>query len=436
MCNPFSIGLKRLSKAPVTMGVRSERLPLVARPARPSRARQTLILVACMYLHFTSLGFTVSLGVVYVELIRYFAAPRSIAAIVQSLYQGLTLLGGMLFSRVVRTRGVAIPTMTASVCGSLALVISSLSPSIYMVIVFIGLIGGLAMSVNYLSAFVAVGATFQSHRKTALAVLTMATAVGQTLLPYMVETLVAQYGWTGACIIAGGLMLNSLPCGLILYTSRKYFYSDVNIGTQKVDTSSNETNAKVRMCVTRKEVACALFIIVSALYQGTGAVESWFVVDLADMRGYGRQAGTALLSLLGLCGLGGRILGTTCLAVRPTVSTSLPLAAAFTVFGLGHFIVIYFTSYSGMLAGVIVRGLSIGCVMCFQPGMLLELGGIARFPQTVAVCNLFSGSSQILCGYLGGLTADLTGSYDLAFYIATGTAIVCAVCLIVIRVIV
>ncbi|XP_052262745.1 monocarboxylate transporter 4-like [Dreissena polymorpha] len=392
---------------------------------KKTKARQTAILGACMYMHLMSLGFTVALGVIYVELIRYFDTKRSLAATVQSLFQGLTFLGGIAFSPIVIRFGVGKCTMIASTCGALSLFISIWSVNIYMVIVCIGFFGGLCMSVNYLSAFVAVGWTFSGHRKAALAALTMATALGQIFLPNLIEALIEQYGWTGACMVASGLMLNSLPCGLILYFSKHTFQENVN--------NSSSSSLKVCTCSSKKDVAFIVFLIVCLIYPGWGAVESWFIVDLTVLRGYGRQAGTVLLSLLGIFGLLGRMMGTALLTVFPTLSMAVPLASVFQFFALGHFIVIYLETYNGMLVGCLIRGLSIGAIMCFQPSMLLELRGIDRFPRTVAICNCFTGIVQIISGYLGGTVADLTGGYDIAFYVATITAAVSGMCLIIVK---
>ncbi|XP_052782367.1 monocarboxylate transporter 4-like [Mya arenaria] len=407
-------------KNKVNKGEHDEETHIIPKKERTyplTRGRQAAVLIACMYMHLMSLGFTQFLGVVYVELVRYFDTQRSLAALVQSVYQGMINIGGIAFSFSVARFGVGVPTMMASVGGALSLIITVASVNINMVIVFIGLICGMAMSNNYLCAFVAVGWTFKTHRRSALGALTMATAVGQTVLPQIAESVISSYSWQSACLIASGLMLNALPCGLILHFSRKYY--------TKTDLNTQNAGVKVCTCSSKKDIAFILFVIACTLYPGTGAVEMWFIVDLTVLRGYGRQAGTDLSSLLGVFGLCGRFVGTMFMKLFPTISAALPMAVAFEFFGLGHFLVIYFTGYYEMIGGSVFRGIAIGCLWSLQPGMLLELRGLDRFPRAVAVCNLLSGIGQIISGYLGGEIADLTGGYDLAFYIATGVAVIC-----------
>lgn len=418
------------SVEPTTSPSDGERAPLLAheRPvSRLTSRRQAAVLVACMYMHLMSLGFTQFLGVVYVEFIRYFDAPRSLAALVQSLYQGMINIGGIAFSMSVARYGVGVPTIFASAFGAFTLLVTVFSVNIYMVIVFIGLLCGVAMSNNYLCAFVAVGWTFKTQRRSALGALTMATAAGQIVLPQIAEATISRYGWTGACMVASGLMLNAVPCGMILHFSRAYYVKeDLN--------NITNTNTPFCTCNSKRDIAFVLFLIACTLYPGTGAVEMWFMVDLTVMRGYGRQAGTDLLSLLGIFGLCGRILGTFFMKFWPNVSSALPFAVAFEFFGLGHFLVMYLTSYAGMVGGSAVRGLAIGGLWSLQPGMLLELRGLARFPRSVAVCNFLSGTVQILSGYMGGSIADLTGGYDAAFYLAAVVAAFCGLLLVAVKI--
>ena len=69
-------------------------------------------------------------------------------------------------------------------------------------------------------------------------------------------------------------------------------------------------------CKSNVGIAFTLFMIVCSVYSGTGAVESWFKVDIEDLRGFGRQAArTVLFSLVGFFGLIGRIRGTLLLKI-------------------------------------------------------------------------------------------------------------------------
>jgi predicted MFS family arabinose efflux permease len=186
-------------------------------------------------------------------------------------------------------------------------------------------------------------------------------------------------------------------------------------------------------CNSKQDIAYILFVVVCFIFPGTSGVESWFTVDMSELRGFDRQQGTILLSFVGAFGLCGRLLGTILLKFWPKVKIAIPLAISFVFLALAHFLVVYLIDFYGMLGGIFVRGISIGMVMCLIPGMQLELRGIKRFPRTVALCNVLSGVGIVVCGYLGGLVADWTGGYDLAFYIAIGVSLLCGVLMAIIR---
>ncbi|KAL4237504.1 hypothetical protein ACF0H5_002219 [Mactra antiquata] len=390
----------------------------------PSIRRQTVMLLACAYLHFTSLGFASVLGVAYVELLRHFQCNRSEAAVVQSIFSGLVNIGGIIFSRVVTKHGIGIPVMIASLIGSASMFFSTFSINIYMVISLVGVVCGLSMSINYLSGFVAVGWTFFSSRRAALSFLTMATAVGQAFLPNVADALISEYSWTGLFIISAGIMLNGIPCGLVLHLSKTYFYKEQ---------PSTSSDAKVCQFQSKLDVAFILLVILCTIFSGTAAVESWFIVDLSVLRGFSRQAGTLLLSLVGAFGLGGRLIGTIILKLYPNIRIAVPMTIACIGLGAAHMVVILFTNYYGMMVGVVMRGLSIGLVKASIQPMQLELRGLEAFPQTVALCNVLTGCGLALCGYILGSIADWTGGYELPFYIATGFAVLDAITVAIIR---
>ena len=65
-----------------------------------------------------------------------------------------------------------------------------------------------------------------------------------------------------------------------------------------------------------------------------------------------------------------------------------------------------------------LRGLANGITLAVLPGSQLELRGIERYPQALAICNLLRGAGVLVGGLLGGVTVDLTGGYESTFTLA------------------
>ena len=198
-------------------------------PRVASTGRKVCIMLACLYLQFTASGLISALGVIYVDLIRVFEAPHSEAALVQSLFMGMTVGGGIVFSAVIQKYGTGFPVIIASCISALRFISSYFAPNVQTLIATIGIISGGTMSINFLSPYVTIGWSFQENRKTVLAILTFGSTIGQMLFPYISQALVDNFRWNGSLLILSGFILNCIPCGLFLHNCRPFFYK----GTSK-----------------------------------------------------------------------------------------------------------------------------------------------------------------------------------------------------------
>ena len=391
-------------------------------PREASTGRKTFIMISCLFLHFIAGSTAVALGVIYVDLIRVFDAPHSQAALVQSMFIGTLTGGGVFFTGLLQRFGTGIPIIIASASAGIAFFASSLAPNVPTLIVFIGIVSGLSISINYLSAYVTVGWVFQENRKTFLAILTLGWTFGQISFPYVSQFLVEYFMWNGSLIIISGFILNCIPCGFIIYMSRPFF-----LISKPSATSLRQT---VLGCVT--DYVFMLFLIIVFLYSCFASVEMWFIPDMTVTKGFDRSIGAILLSILGISGFIGRIIGAVLLRVFKRIEALGHAFYAVIIYGIGHFLVGYFNELWGLVLAVVIRGISAGLTVAIMPGGQIELRGTERYPQTVATSNLISGVGQILGGLLGGATVDFTGGYNLVFTLAAVVFFVCGVFLIIV----
>ena len=390
------------------------------KPQVASTSRKVFIMLACLYLHFTAAGLISALGVIYVDLIRVFRAPHSEAALVQSLFMGMTIGGGIVFSTLIQKYGTGLPIMIASCISALAYIVSVLAPNVPTLIVTIGVISGGSMGVNYLSPFVTVGWSFQGNRKTVLAILTLGATIGQMSFPYISQFLVDSFQWKGSLLILSGFILNCIPCGLFLHNCKPFF----NKGDQK----STKVVETLKGCVSN--YIFLLYLGIIFLFSGLGPVEMWFIVDLTILKGLDRTFGTTLLSLLGVFGFLGRLSSVFLLRALQRVDAMVHISYGFIVWGVAHYLVQYFNEVWGLILAVIVRGLSAGLTVGVLPGTMLEMRGTESYPHTVALCNFMGGTAQVIGGLLGGLTVDLTGGYDFIFTLSAIAFLVCGILMI------
>ncbi|XP_053392243.1 monocarboxylate transporter 3-like [Mercenaria mercenaria] len=391
------------------------------------RSRGVIVMAACMYMSLSSFGMASALGVVYVELISAFQCLRSEAALVQGLYMGITLGGGLLFRNIVTKYDTGACVMAAAAFAAVAMACGSLASDIGTVIALVGVVTALFASVNILVSSIVINWTFVNNRKFALGILTLGSTIGQTAMPYIADALIEAYSWSGCLLILSALAyLNSIPCGIIIHFSKRYFQTGRETKT-KGDTTS------VASFLT--DSAFMVYMVSSFIFVTFGPVELWFVVDVAVLKGFGVQSGATLLSLNGIFGFAGRIMYAVFLKFYSNTRPEIHMCYGFILWAVAHIGVIASPVYWGMFLSMILRGLSASIVIVFLPSLQLELRGSESFPTTVAVTNVIMGTGDIIGGYLGGYSVDVTGSYNLIFYIAAVGTVYCGISMLIIYVI-
>ena len=404
----------------------SEKTKLLKTTEEPTReatkGRKAVIMFACLFLHFTISGAISALGVIYVDVIRVFDSPRSQAALIQSVNTGITIGGGVIFASVIQKYGTGVPVIVASSIAGLAYIASSFAPNVPTLIVLIGVVAGSAMSINFLSAFITVGWTFPGNTKTALAFLMLGSTAGQMSFPYISQFLVDYFYWNGSFVILGAFILNSIPCGLFMYTSAEFFH--------RSKSSARNLWEAVHGCV--KDYLFMVFLAGAFLYASMAPLEMWFITDLTVLKGFDRTIGTTLLSLLGLFGFMGRVFGALLLKLFKNTDSLVHASYSYLLWAVARYLLSYFDKLWGLILAVTLRGLSAGVVIAVLPGAQIELRGIERYPQTVAICNLIGGVGQILGGLLGGATVDITGGYNFVFTLGAMILLACTALMIIV----
>ncbi|XP_053392260.1 uncharacterized protein LOC128546135 isoform X2 [Mercenaria mercenaria] len=391
------------------------------------RSRGVIVIAACTYMSFSSVGMASALGVVYVELISAFQCLRSEAALVQGLYMGITLGGGLFCRKVITKYDTGACVMAASIAAAIAMAFGSMAGDISTVIALVGVVTALFASVDILTSSIVINWTFVNNSKFALGILTLGSAIGQTAMPYIVDALVEAYSWSGCLLILSALAyLNSIPCGLIIHFSKRYFHTG-----GKADTKGDSTS--VASFFT--DSAFMVYMVSSFIFITFGPVELWFVVDVAVLKGFGVQSGATLLSLNGIFGFSGRIMSVIFLKFYPNTRPEIHMCYGFIIWAVAHLGVIASPVYWGMFLSMTLRGLSASVVIVFIPSLQLELRGSENFPTTVAISYMIMGIGDIVGGYLGGYSVDVTGSYNLIFYIAAVGTVYCGISMLIIYVI-
>lgn len=109
------------------------------------------------------------------------------------------------------------------------------------------------MGVCYLSGTVAVSWMFHADPRFPLSCLSAGAGFGQFILPMLFELFVAEYALSGAFILIAAITLHSVPCGIIMYTSREYYETK-----QSEEACSDESHLST--CSTYYSVLCDVLV--------------------------------------------------------------------------------------------------------------------------------------------------------------------------------
>jgi len=95
--------------------------------------------------------------------------------------------------------------------------ISTLSESVYMLIVTYGIIGGIGFGLIYLPAIVSVGYYFEKRRALATGIAVCGSGFGTFVFAPLAAALLEAYDWKGANLILAGIILNCAVNNVLLF---------------------------------------------------------------------------------------------------------------------------------------------------------------------------------------------------------------------------
>ena len=376
-----------------------------------SNRNKLLIYGSCLLQSFTISGFGFGLNVIYAELVQVFSNPRSEVALIQSLFLGLSDIGGIFWSYPVKKRGPGACVMVATVVGCAALFTSAFSKSLPLIIVLIGAIGGIAFGICTISPFIMTNSTFGKRKALFLAILTCASSLGQFVFTLSMDSLIQEYRWNGSIFIISAVMLNNFACGLIMHLCGPKRNKD------------NESVAQSSETLFRRDIfkdwRTWLLLAAGFILPATAGAEGRFYVDLLVLKGYTRETGALFASLIGIANLVGRVLGVAT-KLNDTFNSVEHAVYSCVINSGSHLMVIYLNSYWGLFFAAILNGLSLGLLVAHLPVLVLDIFGKDKYASAFAILSFISGIGFFVGGYSGGLIYDLLGTYDPLFYIAFG----------------
>lgn len=211
----------RAGPDPVQKGPRRRRRPR-PRPRPPPRAPPTppdggwgwVVVLSSFMISVLVDGLCFSAGIFFNPFKNHYGATKAETAWVGSVLNGSYLSVGPLVSACVNRYGCRKMAMFGSVFAAVAFFISTFSPTMPVLIVTYGMLGGIGFGFVYLPAIVMVGYYFEKRRALATGIACCGSGIGAFLFAPISNLLLEEYSWKGATWIMSGLMLNGLVFGI------------------------------------------------------------------------------------------------------------------------------------------------------------------------------------------------------------------------------
>lgn len=153
-------------------------------------------------------GIVFSFGVLLMPIAEEFGISKSKAAIAGSLLSGFYLTSGPFVSAITNRYGFRLTGILGSVIACTAFVLSSFAPTIEILWLVFGFVGGIGFGMIYVPSVVTTGFYFERLRALATGISVTGSGIGTIVIGPITQLLIDTYTWRGALLIQAGIILN------------------------------------------------------------------------------------------------------------------------------------------------------------------------------------------------------------------------------------
>ncbi|KAJ8363336.1 hypothetical protein SKAU_G00121670 [Synaphobranchus kaupii] len=405
-----------------------------------------IVLLGCFVVTGFSYAFPKAVSVYFKELMREFGVGYSDTAWISSILLAMLYGSGPLSSIMVNKFGCRPVMLIGGLLAAAGMVAASFSTNIIQLYVTAGVVTGLGLALNFQPSLIMLGSYFERRRPLANGLAATGSPVFLTALSPLGQMLLDRYGWRGAFLIMGGLLLNLCTCGAVMRPLESRRRGGHAAGGEP-NTQELRGMLPSKLCGRKTEkqreqpkqkrlldfsvlrdkglviYIIAMFIMVLGLF-----VPTILLVNYAKDQGVPDRDAAFLLSIIGIIDIFAR---PTCGIVaglpwvRPKNTYFLSLALIFN--GLTSVCSAQSSDYTGLVIYCAFFGLSYGMVGALQFEVLMGIVGTKSFSSALGLVLLIESVAVLVGPPLAGRLVDAYKNYELMFYVAGGQIIVAGV---------
>ncbi|XP_036232036.2 monocarboxylate transporter 12 isoform X3 [Bactrocera oleae] len=187
----------------------------VLSPVPPDGGWGWMVVFGSFMIHIITDGMTYSFGLFYDEFLTYFNEGSGYTAWIVSIMVGVTYASGPISSSFVNRYGCRAVTIAGAIFAAACIVASFFAQNVLTLIFTIGIGTGFGLGLIYLPAIVSVTTWFEARRSLATGIAVCGSGFGTFVFAPLTEYLIGSFGWRGAMLIIGGIVLNCIIFGAL-----------------------------------------------------------------------------------------------------------------------------------------------------------------------------------------------------------------------------
>ncbi|XP_059809175.1 monocarboxylate transporter 3 [Hypanus sabinus] len=402
-----------------------------------------MVLAGCFVVTGFSYAFPKAVSVYFKELMHDFHIGYSDTAWISSIILAMLYGTGPLCSITVNRFGCRPVMLVGGLLASSGMIIASFSINITQLYLSAGVLTGLGLALNFQPSLIMLGRYFNKRRPLANGLAAAGSPVFLSALSPVGQLLQDTYGWRGAFLIMGGLLLNCCMCGAVMrplesLTARRDGRPEAKemLPPEKGKGKAEQAGAQqgegkqgrklLDFSVFRDRgfviYTVAKFIMVLGLF-----VPPIMIVNYAKDMGVADRDAAFLLSIIGFIDIFARPLSGL-LAGLPLLRPRIAYFFGFSMLcnGLTDVLSARVATYPGLIAFCIFFGVSYGMVGALQFEVLMAIVGSHNFPSAIGLLLLIEAIGVLIGPPSAGRLVDTFKSYELVFYMAGAELILSA----------
>lgn len=430
------------------------------------------IVIGSFLVHLFIGGMERSAGIIYLKFEDKFQQSAAATAWATSLPSGLRLTFGPVCSMLSNRYSHRSVVCTGGVILCISMIITSFSPSLSFTYASFGVLGGLGRLLAYAPAVVIVGEYFNKRRGLAVGIATSGVGFGSFLFPTLIETIFTFYGFFGAFLILGAIIMNISVCGGLFRPlwlnvkmkvheerrksrtgaasdAEKSALCDNRRGTEseRMQTLEQEPNSdvvyrpetktskikKIFSCVSSnnrrkpktkllelslmKDLRFASFCAAILLFTISFQAAFVFIPAYAKSKGISELHASYLVSIAGFCDGTSRIVSGVLLDMKSVKEYRIYIynAVLFLV-GFVSIAVPHLDTFAELAILCAIYGLLVGAYICQKSVVIVDILGVKKLVNSFGLLICFQGIGMFLGPPIAGFFKDANGTYDTGFY--------------------